>query len=130
MRTRISVAITVAALAAGTALFTATPGAIATPGTFPGMNGVIGFDGLIPGGGCPPTAPGSIQIFTISPTGSGLTQLTPSGEEWNEDPAFSADGAKIYLSSTNRCTASPSEIFSMNADGSGRQRSHRASGRP
>jgi Tol biopolymer transport system component len=93
-------------------------GSSAAPGTFPGQNGVIAFDAVVAGSG----GPGTVQIFQVSATGTGLKQLTQtSGAVWNQDPSFSANGAKIYFTSMNRATTNPSRIYSMNASGSGRQ---------
>jgi Tol biopolymer transport system component len=54
-----------------------------------------------------PTATGS-GLFTIRPTGAGLTRVTPSGA----DPAWSPDGRRIAFDS------SPDNIAVVNADGS------------
>src|ERR1051325_4364614 len=56
-------------------------------------------------------------IYTITPDGSGLLQLTPTGNGFlDRFPAWSPDGAKIAFGRT----ASPvkSQIYVMNADGS------------
>ena len=93
-------------------------GSSAAPGTFPGQNGVIAFDAVVAGSG----GPGTVQIFQVSAAGTGLKQLTQTGGAvWNQDPSFSANGAKIYFTSMNRATTNPSRIYSMNASGSGRQ---------
>jgi Tol biopolymer transport system component len=102
------------------ALFAASAGGShAAPGTFPGQNGVIAFDAVSRKDG----PQGSVQIFQVSATGSGgLKQLTSTDQAvWNEDPAYSADGTKIYFTSDDRATAAPGRIYSMNANGSGRQ---------
>jgi Tol biopolymer transport system component len=65
---------------------------------------------------------GTVQIFQISANGTGLKQLTQSGGAvWNEDPSYSANGSKIYYTSDDRSTTQPGRIYSMNANGSGRQ---------
>jgi Tol biopolymer transport system component len=94
-------------------------GSNAAPGSFPGQNGVIAFDAVdIEGGG----GPGTVQIFQVSATGTGLKQLTQTnGAVWNQDPAFSANGSKIYFTSVDRSTTNPGRIYSINANGSGRQ---------
>jgi len=85
--------------------------------TFPGRNGKIVFKRLTP-------TPGATllqeQIFTVNPDGSGLTQLTSTGN--NFDPRWSADGTKIVFISDRITTADADgsqEIWIMNADGSG-----------
>jgi Tol biopolymer transport system component len=94
-------------------------GSSAAPGTFPGQNGVIAFDAVSRKDG----PQGSVQIFQVSATGSGgLKQLTSTDQAvWNQDPAYSANGAKIYFTSDDRATTDPGRIYSMNANGSGRQ---------
>ena len=110
MAIRLIVLVTLFAAVAG--------GSSAAPGSFPGQNGVIAFDAVVAGGG----GPGTVQIFQVSATGTGLKQLTQTGGAvWNQDPAFSANGAKIYFTSADRSTTNPNRIYSMNANGSGRQ---------
>ena len=92
-------------------------GSNAAPGSFPGQNGVIAFDAVVGQG-----MSGTIQIFQINASGAGLKQLTQSGGNvWNQDPSFSANGSKIYFTSDDRSTTQPGRIYSMNANGSGRQ---------
>ena len=93
-------------------------GSAAAPGSFPGQNGVIAFDGVVGKG-----PQGSVQVFQVSATGSGLKQLTNPANTaiWNQDPDYTANGAKIYLIATNRATQTPSRINSMNANGSGQK---------
>jgi Tol biopolymer transport system component len=93
-------------------------GSAAAPGSFPGQNGVIAFDGVVGQG-----PQGSVQIFQVSATGSGLKQLTNPANTaiWNQDPVYTASGAKIYFIATNRATQTPSRINSMNANGSGQK---------
>ena len=95
-----------------------TGGSSAAPGSFPGQNGPISFDAVSRSDG----PQGSVQIFQVSATGSGLKQLTSTDQAvWNQDPAYSASGAKIYFTSDDRATTNPGRIYSMNANGSGRQ---------
>jgi TolB protein len=81
--------------------------------TFPGANGKIVFSRNV--GAAAPQR----QIFTVNPDGSGLTQLTFDGD--NYEPRWSADGTKIVFVS-NRVTPADTdeswEIWVMNADGS------------
>jgi Tol biopolymer transport system component len=92
-------------------------GSSAAPGSFPGQNGVIAFDAVVGQG-----MSGTVQIFQINASGTGLKQLTQSGGNvWNQDPSFSANGSKIYFTSDDRSTTQPGRIYSMNANGSGRQ---------
>jgi Tol biopolymer transport system component len=84
-------------------------------GSFPGENGVLAFDAV-------DRDTQTVQIFQVSPGGTGLKQLTTTtGGVWNEDPVFSANGQTIYLSSQNRALEGPSRIYRMNANGTGRQ---------
>jgi Tol biopolymer transport system component len=93
-------------------------GSSAARGTFPGQNGVIAFDAVSRNDG----PQGSVQIFQVSATGTGLKQLTSTNQAvWNQDPAYSANGSKIYFTSDDRATTSPGRIYAMNANGSGRQ---------
>lgn len=57
------------------------------------------------------SAGGALQIFTVDPGGTNLTQLT-SGTNHSQAPAWSPDHKKIAF-------MRQSEIFVMNADGSG-----------
>lgn len=68
---------------------------------FPGQSGLIAF---VRGG----------DIFSISPTGSGLRQLTSTGN--NDSPSWSPDGKKIAFTSTRNGNW---DIFLMTATGSG-----------
>ena len=85
--------------------------------TFPGKNGKIVFDRDTP----PPGATLlQSQIFTVNPDGSGLAQLTFTGN--NYAPRWSADGTKIVFASDRVTPADADgshEIWIMNADGSG-----------
>ncbi len=60
---------------------------------------------------------GKNQIFIVKPDGSGLTQLTDTGN--NEDPSFSPDGRYITFSSDRDRTKS---IYIMRANGESQQR--------
>jgi Tol biopolymer transport system component len=84
-------------------------------GSFPGENGILAFDAV-------DADTNTVQIFTVSAGGTGLTQLTrTTGVVWNEDPSFSANGQTIYFDSLDRATTRPSHIHRMNANGTGRQ---------
>ena len=78
-------------------------GSSAAPGSFSGQNGLISFDAVSRSDG----PQGSVQIFQVSATGSGLKQLTSPTRPWNQDPAYSASGAKIYFTSDDRATTNP-----------------------
>ena len=57
----------------------------------------------------------SAEIYTVSPDGSALTQLTDS-PGWDGEPVWSPDGTRIAFSSSR---SGDRDIFVMNADGSG-----------
>lgn len=78
---------------------------------FPGKNGKIVFmsDRVTPNN---PT--GDREIFVMSASGTGITQLTKN-EAQDQSPTFSADGKKIVFDSDR--DGDP-DIFVMNADGS------------
>ena len=82
--------------------------------TFPGYNGKIVFTHFDDEGGG--------DIYTVSPNGRHLRNLTPNSPAADDFPSWSADGRKIAFSSTRRGPDNPTgdqEIFVMNADGSG-----------
>jgi TolB protein len=60
------------------------------------------------------------QIWSINSDGTGRVQLTNDASSNNDDPEWSADGAKI-LFSTNRTVGTTQEMWVMNADGSSQQ---------
>ena len=111
MAIRLIVLVTLFAAVAG--------GSSAAPGSFPGQNGVIAFDAVV----AQRRRPAAPFRSSRSPQPErGLKQLTQTGGAvWNQDPAFSANGAKIYFTSDDRSTTNPDRIYSMNANGSGRQ---------
>ena len=98
---RTSLVLAVALVAAGLLLMFAVKPAHAA---FPGANGKIAFVS---------NRDGNDEIYTMSPAGSGVAQLThtlyPSG---NESPAVSPDGTRIVFERDK-------DIWIMNADGSG-----------
>jgi Tol biopolymer transport system component len=57
-----------------------------------------------------------VQIYTMTPTGTNITDLTNAPWTINGDPAWSPDGSKISFAS-NRVTGKIN-IFIMNSDGS------------
>jgi TolB protein len=78
--------------------------------TFPGKNGRIAFSTR------EPTADAQHQIYTIKPDGTGEKQLTnTSSLYYNVNPAFSPGGTKIVWNRN-------SDIWIMNADGTGKKR--------
>jgi TolB protein len=94
-------------------LVTATP----AHATFPGQNGKIAFarfDGLLDDS--------TSDIYTMSPNGRHLVDLTPDSRANDDFPRWSADGRMIAFWSTRTGPGNPTgdqEIFVMNADGSG-----------
>ena len=76
--------------------------------TFPGQNGDIAF--------VERAADGTYQIFTVSPSGENLRQLTFDNTS-KESPAWSPDGRKIAFVGQG---PSGRDIYTMNADGSGK----------
>src|SRR3954469_2282602 len=87
----------------------------ATPAhaTFPGQNGKIAF-----------TSFDDLQsdIYTMTPTGRHLLNLTPFSPAADEVPSWSPNGRKITFYSTRTGPTNPTgdqEIYVMNADGSG-----------
>jgi Tol biopolymer transport system component len=89
------------------------PSAVA--GTFPGRNGVLAFDAV-------DLTTRTVQIFQVSAGGTALKRLTSTtGDVWNEDPTFSANGRTIYFDSLDRGTTAPSHIYRINANGTGRR---------
>jgi Tol biopolymer transport system component len=89
-------------------------GSTAAPGTFPGTNGPIVFDGI-------DMSTRSVQIYRMAANGTGVTELTSTtGAVSNECPSVSADGRSIYFDSLDRASSAPAHIYRMNADGTGR----------
>ena len=97
---------------------------------FPGSNGKIACHGPGDRTLANPDAD-DFEVFTINPDGGGRTLLTNngpfftpgdpgSGRVQDAAPAFSPDGKKVAFESTR--TGSGTEIFSMNADGTGAKR--------
>lgn len=76
--------------------------------SFPGKNGNLAF--------VAPDADGTSQIFKVSPAGGNPKQLT-FDKTLKESPAWSADGRKIAFV---RRGARGTDIYTMNADGSGK----------
>ena len=101
-----------------TPTFTPTPTQTPTPTPIPtplgGGTGRLAFsdESYLPGKG---------QIYLVNNDGTGLTQLTTSGYDFN--PAWSPDGRKIiFLSQRNNHHSTNNEIYIMNADGSDQTR--------
>lgn len=87
-------------------------GSAATPSHRVG-NGPLVFDGL-------DRSNRTVQIYRISPTGHGLSQLThaPRGSSlWSECPSWTANGRTIFFDSSL-----PSEVYRMSARGTHRRR--------
>ena len=92
---------------------TATP-ALAT---FPGHNGKIMFVHY-----ADPEDESTADIYTVSPDGRHLRNLTPNSPASDDFASWSADGRRIAFWSTRRGPDNPTgdqEIFVMNANGSG-----------
>lgn len=81
---------------------------------FPGENGKIAFERTIFD---EQEEESFTNIYSINPNGTGLLQLTHSGSDRN--PAWSADGLKIAFDSERDSESGHSDIFVMNANGSG-----------
>jgi len=98
------------------ALLFALGGSTAAPGTFPGKNGPIVFDGI-------DNNTHTIQIWRMGANGTAVTQITSTnGALYNECPSVSANGQLIYVDSFDRASAnSAPHVYRMNLDGSGRQ---------
>jgi Tol biopolymer transport system component len=91
----------------------------ATPAhaTFPGQNGKIAFVNFED-----PEDESRSDIYTVSPNGRHLRNLTPDSPAADDFPSWSADGRMIAFWSTRRGRENPTgdqEIFVMNANGSG-----------
>ena len=97
----------------------------ATPAhaTFPGHNGKIVFTHYDD-----PEDESTADIYTVSPDGRHLRNLTPDSPAADDFPSWSADGRMIAFWSTRTGPDNPivpalgradQEIFVMNADGSG-----------
>ena len=76
--------------------------------TFPGTNGKIAFAS---------DRDGDLEVYTMNPDGTGLTQLTSNAGADDRAPAWSPDATKIVYQSSEDGDA---EIFTMNPDGSGK----------
>lgn len=92
-----------AVLVAGTIAMAGT--ATAASAAYPGTNGLIAFVR-------------SNQIYTVSPAGSGLKQLTTSGKNYN--PVWNPAGTEIAYE--HEAPAGVRNIWVMNANGSNKRR--------
>jgi Tol biopolymer transport system component len=95
------------------------------PATFPGSNGRISFDGVVPGTCCS-------EIFTAKPNGGEPRRLTSTpGRSDSELPDWSPDGQKIAFDSDRTDIdgrKQVTQVYSMNADGSGKTQLTRGPG--
>jgi Tol biopolymer transport system component len=66
-----------------------------------------------------PSRRGDIEIFTIEPDGDNLTQLTDNEVRQDISASWSPDGTEIVFS---RCGRFGCDLFTMNANGSGKTR--------
>jgi Tol biopolymer transport system component len=90
--------------------------------TFPGENGRIAFSGVAPGTCCS-------EIFSAKPNGSDVRRLTfTPGRSHSELPDWSPNGHKIAFRSYGGAVQGRSQIYVMNADGSGLTQLTRAPG--
>ncbi|MCJ2533833.1 MAG: hypothetical protein LN364_01210, partial [Candidatus Thermoplasmatota archaeon] len=80
--------------------------ALATKGSYPGINGKIAFSDN------DPNDPYDSEIFVMDNDGTNIEQLTFNDVD-DRDPCWSPDGTKIAFRS-----GSPSEIWVIDADGS------------
>ena len=92
-----------AALTAALTVWAAKPAGAA----FPGINGKIAF-------ACCAAYRESMEIYTVSPTGAHLTNLTDNDRN-DRQPVWSPNGRKIAFV---RGVAANAEIYKMNSDGS------------
>ena len=95
-------------LAVATAGLAIALGAPSASATFPGTNGRIAFNAFI-------ERTESVEIFTATPDGGDVQQLTSNPNELSELPDWSPDGQRIAFQSGR---GNRSQIYSMNADGS------------
>ncbi len=94
-RPRAALALAVAVACASIALaLTASPSEAA----FPGENGKIVFESERTTGPGVDNPTGDVEIFTMNPNGTNLTQLTSNTED-DTAPAYSPDGAYIAFTS-------------------------------
>jgi Tol biopolymer transport system component len=64
----------------------------------------------------------SAEIYTVSPTGTGLTRIT-NNDRVDTDPEWSPDGSKLAVSRFEQGDGlTDMEVWAMNADGSGETR--------
>lgn len=102
MRARAAICLT-ASVAAGTALC-----ALPAQATFPGTSGRLAFSS-------------QGDIWTVTPAGTGLLQLTATADEDEAQAVFSPDGTRIAY--RRRPTAGEAyQVYVMNADGSDQRR--------
>jgi TolB protein len=97
------------ALCLATLAVSATLPAVSADAAFPGRNGRIAFQRWDVGSAIS-------DIYTVKPSGAGLTQLTVSPVVEDQRPAWSADGDLIAL---RRAGAGVDGLWVMNADGTG-----------
>jgi Tol biopolymer transport system component len=97
-------------------MFLALLAALAMAGSahaaFPGANGKLVFDA----GVCNPNC--DVDIFSMNPDGTGLTNLTNSPSRFEGGPVWSPDGMKIAFAA-RAADPDDAEIYVMNADGTG-----------
>lgn len=102
-----------------TALPTATPIPVPTITPAPGPSeGKIAFVSLSA------STPGIQEIWVMNANGSNRTQLTTDGIYSKSEPRWNRDGTKLVFSGTvpeanPNAPSNPSQIFTINADGSG-----------
>lgn len=85
---------------------------------FPGRNGKIVFESNRTTGAGVDNPTGDVEIFTMNPDGTGLTQLTFNTAN-DTMPVWSGNGKKIAFRSSRD---NDDEIYTMNADGSAQTR--------
>ena len=69
-----------------------------------------------------PSTPNMGDVFTIHPDGTGLTQLTHTGQDY--EPGWAPDGSRMVFTSSrdDNNSSLAGEIYVMNADGTGQTR--------
>jgi TolB protein len=109
-------------IAVAIAAVTIALGAPPASATFPGPDGRIAFDGVVPGTCCS-------EIFTAKPDGSDARRLTSTPDPSDSElPDWSRDGQRIVFDT--RTESEAAQVYVMSADGSGLTQLTRGPGVP